>query len=94
MWIWVRVNAAWQCWERFSCTLAYATIFVRIQAAEPLLPYALTFAAGAMVYVVIDDIIPESYSWYASKLSMATICTLLPLLSLGNYKITDHICIV
>nr|XP_012998031.1 zinc transporter ZIP11 isoform X2 [Cavia porcellus] len=28
--------------------------------AEPILPYALAFAAGAMVYVVIDDIIPEA----------------------------------
>ncbi|XP_078427246.1 zinc transporter ZIP11 isoform X2 [Cetorhinus maximus] len=28
--------------------------------AEPVLPYALAFAAGAMVYVVIDDIIPEA----------------------------------
>lgn len=28
--------------------------------AEPLLPYALGFAAGAMVYVVMDDIIPEA----------------------------------
>jgi len=28
--------------------------------AEPLLPYALSFAAGAMVYVVVDDIIPEA----------------------------------
>ena len=30
-----------------------------LQLVEPLLPYALAFAAGAMVYVVIDDIIPE-----------------------------------
>ena len=28
--------------------------------AEPLLPYALSFAAGAMIYVVADDIIPEA----------------------------------
>jgi solute carrier family 39 (zinc transporter), member 11 len=28
--------------------------------AEPLLPYTLAFAAGAMIYVVIDDIIPEA----------------------------------
>lgn len=28
----------------------------------PLLPYALAFAAGAMVYVVVDDIIPEAQS--------------------------------
>ncbi|VDN06299.1 unnamed protein product [Thelazia callipaeda] len=27
---------------------------------EPILPYALSFAAGAMIYVVIDDIIPEA----------------------------------
>ncbi|CAI9172770.1 unnamed protein product [Rangifer tarandus platyrhynchus] len=28
--------------------------------AEPILPYALAFAAGAMVYVIMDDIIPET----------------------------------
>lgn len=27
---------------------------------EPVLPYALSFAAGAMIYVVVDDIIPEA----------------------------------
>ena len=26
----------------------------------PILPYALAFAAGAMVYVVMDDLIPEA----------------------------------
>ena len=26
----------------------------------PILPYALAFAAGAMIYVVVDDIVPES----------------------------------
>lgn len=29
-------------------------------AIEPALPYALSFAAGAMIYVVFDDIIPEA----------------------------------
>ncbi|XP_062859391.1 zinc transporter ZIP11 isoform X2 [Trichomycterus rosablanca] len=33
---------------------------VAVTLAEPLLPYALAFAAGAMVYVVVDDIIPEA----------------------------------
>ncbi|XP_012262349.1 zinc transporter ZIP11 isoform X1 [Athalia rosae] len=28
----------------------------------PALPYALSFAAGAMIYVVVDDIIPEAHS--------------------------------
>ena len=30
--------------------------------AQPILPYALAFAAGAMIYVVVDDIIPESHA--------------------------------
>ncbi|MBM3334161.1 ZIP family metal transporter [Candidatus Sumerlaeota bacterium] len=28
--------------------------------AKPLLPYALAFAAGAMIYVVVEELIPES----------------------------------
>jgi len=31
-----------------------------VLAFRPLLPYALAFAAGAMVYVVIEELIPES----------------------------------
>lgn len=30
--------------------------------ARPILPYALAFAAGAMIYVVIEELIPESQS--------------------------------
>ena len=28
--------------------------------AEPVLPYLLAFAAGAMIYVVVDELIPAS----------------------------------
>lgn len=31
-----------------------------VLAVRPLLPYTLAFAAGAMVYVVVDELIPES----------------------------------
>ncbi|KRT85739.1 hypothetical protein AMK59_1666, partial [Oryctes borbonicus] len=31
-----------------------------VALATPVLPYALAFAAGAMIYVVVDDIIPEA----------------------------------
>ena len=27
---------------------------------KPILPYALAFAAGAMIYVVVEELIPES----------------------------------
>jgi len=32
-----------------------------IQVAQPLLPYAMGFAAGAMLYVISDEIIPETH---------------------------------
>lgn len=35
-----------------------------VSLIKPLLPYALAFAAGAMIYVVVNDIIPESNSRY------------------------------
>jgi len=31
-----------------------------VAAARPILPYVLAFAAGAMVYVVVEEVIPES----------------------------------
>lgn len=31
-----------------------------VLSMQPLLPYALSFAAGAMIYVVIEELIPES----------------------------------
>ena len=34
----------------------------------PALPYLLSFAAGAMLYVVFGEIMPESYLIYRSKL--------------------------
>lgn len=30
--------------------------------AAPILPYALSFAAGAMIYVVVEELIPESHA--------------------------------
>jgi ZIP family zinc transporter len=31
-----------------------------VLAIRPILPYALAFAAGAMIYVVVEELIPES----------------------------------
>jgi ZIP family zinc transporter len=31
-----------------------------VLAVRPILPYALAFAAGAMIYVVVEELIPES----------------------------------
>ena len=39
--------------------------------AAPILPYALSFAAGAMVYVVVEELIPESQR--AGNVDLATV---------------------
>lgn len=31
-----------------------------VMVAQPILPYALAFAAGAMIYVVIEEVVPET----------------------------------
>ncbi|HQS06128.1 MAG TPA: ZIP family metal transporter, partial [Daejeonella sp.] len=36
---------------------------------SPLLPYALSFAAGAMIFVVVEELIPESQSGHETDLS-------------------------
>jgi zinc transporter, ZIP family len=46
-----------------------------VQVAEPLLPYAMGFAAGAMLYVISDEIIPETHTRGYERI--ATIGTIL-----------------
>jgi ZIP family zinc transporter len=36
---------------------------------EPILPFALGFAAGAMIFVVIEELVPESQRWGNTDLS-------------------------
>lgn len=45
-----------------------------VLVAQPLLPYALAFAAGAMIFVVVEELIPASQR--AGNTDLATISTL------------------
>jgi ZIP family zinc transporter len=49
-----------------------------VQIARPLLPYAMGFAAGAMLYVISDEIIPETHGSGHERL--ATLGTMLGVL--------------
>jgi ZIP family zinc transporter len=49
---------------------AYAVITMK-----PILPYALAFAAGAMIYVVVEELIPEAQQ--DKKTDIATIGAML-----------------
>ncbi|XP_032669125.1 zinc transporter ZIP11 isoform X1 [Odontomachus brunneus] len=56
---------------------------VGVTLAAPALPYALAFAAGAMIYVVIDDIVPEAHQSGNGKFaSWAAIVGFLVMMSL------------
>lgn len=39
-------------------------------AVVPILPYLLSFAAGAMIYVVVDELIPGSQSGEHSNIGV------------------------
>ena len=49
---------------------AVAVIYMR-----PMLPYALSFAAGAMIYVVVEELIPESQ--FGDDVDLSTIGAML-----------------
>ena len=48
---------------------------IAVSYARPMLPYALSFAAGAMIYVVVEELIPESQG--SGNTDIATLGTLL-----------------
>lgn len=48
---------------------------VLVVAMKPILPYALAFAAGAMIFVVVEELIPESQTGNGSDL--ATVGTMI-----------------
>ncbi len=52
-------------WGQMSAIVEPISALIGVTAVlmvEPILPYALAFAAGAMIFVVIEDIIPEAQS--------------------------------
>jgi ZIP family zinc transporter len=56
--------------EPIAAVIGAATVFL----ARPILPYALAFAAGAMIFVVVEEVIPESQaSGYGDQATMGCI---------------------
>jgi ZIP family zinc transporter len=57
--------------EPFAGVLGAAAVLV----AQPILPYALAFAAGAMIFVVVEEVVPESQG--SGNTDIATVSALL-----------------
>lgn len=53
---------------------------VAVTVASIILPYALSFAAGAMIYIVADDILPEAHTRYHSINDMNWLLTIITIL--------------
>jgi ZIP family zinc transporter len=51
--------------------LAGLITILMIDYVQPILPYFLSFSAGAMIYVVVEELIPESQN--GSHSNVATI---------------------
>jgi len=57
----------WKSWQWGQLSAIVEPVFAVIGAAiviyaYPVLPYALAFAAGAMIFIVVEEVIPESQS--------------------------------
>ena len=57
----------WKSWKWGQMSAVVEPIFAVIGAAVvmqvlPILPYALAFSAGAMIFIVVEEVIPESQS--------------------------------
>jgi len=57
--------------EPFAAIVGAAVVMI----ATPILPYALSFAAGAMIFVVVEELIPESQ--LGGNKDLATLSTML-----------------
>lgn len=49
---------------------------VAVTFASTILPYALSFAAGAMIYIVADDILPEAHTRYVVFMGVNCLCNI------------------
>jgi ZIP family zinc transporter len=66
----------WRCvgWAIFSGVpqlIAAVPAYLAVRAFRPILPYAFGFAAGAMIFLVMSEMIPESRADESQRISSA-----------------------
>jgi zinc transporter ZupT len=58
----ILVCAGWSIFSSLPQPLMAVPAFVFVDLFRPLLPYGLGFAAGAMVFMVFLELLPEAYA--------------------------------
>jgi ZIP family zinc transporter len=53
--------AGWSVFSSIPQPLMAVPAFLFVEAVRPALPYGIGFAAGAMVFMVLDELLPEAY---------------------------------
>jgi zinc transporter ZupT len=53
--------AGWSIFSSLPQPLMAVPAFIFVEAVRPALPYGLGFAAGAMVFMVLEELLPEAY---------------------------------
>lgn len=53
--------AGWSVFSSLPQPLMAVPAFLFVEAVRPALPYGLGFAAGAMIFMVIEELLPEAY---------------------------------
>ncbi len=64
--------AAWSVFSSLPQPLMAVPAFLFVEAFRPALPYGLGFAAGAMVFMVLGDLLPEAYG-HGKRAQVATL---------------------
>lgn len=66
--------AGWSVFSSLPQPLMAVPAFLFVDAFRPALPYGLGFAAGAMVFMVLEDLLPEAYE-HGERAQVATLAT-------------------
>jgi ZIP family zinc transporter len=67
--------AGWSVFSSLPQPLMAVPAFLFVEAFRPALPWGLGFAAGAMVFMVLEELLPEAFH-EARRAEVATMATL------------------